>query len=262
MATKRKIPPRTDPRLLESLPQFRPGLGFDTDHVDIETGASLAFSPERHKQIRDLLEKHIQQYVQTVNWLDKPTGLERFLREAVSAIAIYIDQRKVQAAFDRKKAKRFLTDAADAVSAAQKKMQAIEGWAELSSFLERLLAKVGTGPENEMSEETLMGRERRILRGLEPKQLALLLSQLEPLLTLAAERVQFQPGDFQRDDAAQNFVDEMASAWIAGTGCLPTYSRQSSRSRRPSPFAELLIAINKKSSNPKFVHTMISASMR
>jgi hypothetical protein len=256
MTTKRRIPPRSDPRLLEPLPQFRPGVGFDTDHVDIETGASLAISPERHKQIRDLLEKHIQPYVRTVNWLDKPTELERFLREAVRAIAIYLDQRNVQTAFDRKKAKKFLTDAADAVSAAQKKLQAIAGWTELSSFLERLLAAVGTGREKnfKMSEETLLQfhkrtrkeRKRRILRGLEPKHLALLLSQLEPLLTLAAERVEFQPGDFQRDDAAQNFVDEMALVWIAGTGCLPTYSRQSTRSRRPSPFAELLIAINEK----------------
>jgi hypothetical protein len=256
MKKGRKGPPKTGADFLDALPQFQPGGGFDIDHVNTETGSVSGFSPQRREEIRKVLTEHIEPYVRTVNWLDEPTGLERFLREAESAIAIYLDQRNVQPAFDREKAKAYLGKAADAVSAAQKKLQAIAGWPELSSFLERLFATEGTGRENgfKMSEETLSQfhkktrreRKRGILRDLEPKHVALLLSRLEPLLTLAAERVEFQPGDYQRDDAAREFVDLLAFAWICGTGRLPTYSTPSPRSRRPSPFAELLTAINEK----------------
>jgi hypothetical protein len=256
MKKGRKGPPKTGAHFLDALPQFQPGGGFDIDHVNTETGSVSGFSPQRRKKIRKVLTEHIERHVRTVDWLEMPTGLERFLREAEHAIAIYLDQRNLQFAFDREKAKAYLRKAAGAVSAAQKKLQAIVAWTELSSFLERLFAAVGAGRKNgfKMSEEALSQfhkktrkeRKRGILRGLEPKHVALLLSQLEPLLTLAAERVEFQPGDYQRDNAAREFVDAMAFAWICGTGRLPTYSTPSPRSRRPSPFAELLTAINAK----------------
>jgi hypothetical protein len=259
MSKGRKARPKTNARLLERLPQFQPSVGFDVDHVDIGTGAPLSFSPKRHKQISNLLSKQVRQHVRTVNWLDKPTGLERFLREAVHAIAVYLHQCDVKGAFDRKKAKVYLSDAADAVCAAQEKLQAIAGWPELSSFLERLFAEVGKRSKESSTNSVLhqiklfqnRREEREILGGVLPKRLASVLSQLEPLLTLAAERVEFLPGDFQRDDAAQEFVDKMALAWISGTGYLPTYSRPTARLRKPSPFAKLLRAVNQKVFNPK-----------
>jgi hypothetical protein len=61
---------------------------------------------------------------------------------------------------------------------------------------------------------------------------------------LATERVKFQPGDYQRKELVQNFVDELAFAWMCGTGRVPTYSKPSKRSKNPSPFAALLTAVN------------------
>jgi hypothetical protein len=251
-----KAPPRTNKDALKKLPQFRPSPSFDIHNADVETGSFSAFPPERLKEIKNLLTEHIQLHVRVVDWSGEPTGLERFLREAVNAIAIYINHRGVEPAFDRNRAKILLTRANEAVCVAQAQLQAIAAWPELATFLERLF--VGTGKEtsstsrhmrkqvSESSSKASNQMKRKTLGILDPKSLAILLLQVEPLLTLAAERVEFQLGDFQRDDAAREFVDAMAFAWICGTARLPTYSSPSTRSRKPSPFAELIAAVNER----------------
>jgi hypothetical protein len=83
---QRRALPRTDKDALKKLPQFRPGPSFDIDHINIQTGSLSAFPPERLKEIRNVLTEHIQSHVRVVEWSGEPTGLERFLREAVKAI--------------------------------------------------------------------------------------------------------------------------------------------------------------------------------
>jgi hypothetical protein len=77
-----------------------------------------------------------------------------------------------------------------------------------------------------------------------PDQIARRLSQLEAVVSLAAERVTFGPGDAQRDQIAQDFTDQLASAWYSATETLPTCSKPTPRLKNPSPFAHLLQTIN------------------
>jgi len=81
-----------------------------------------------------------------------------------------------------------------------------------------------------------------------PDQIAWRLSQLETVVSLADERVTFGPGDAQRDQIAQDFTDQLASAWHSATGRNPTYSRSTPR---PSPFARLLETINQRLLNKR-----------
>jgi hypothetical protein len=244
-------PPKTENGVLKTLPQFRPSQSFDIDHIDRRGGSSSAFQPERVKEIKRVLTHSVQAHVRIVDRFGEPTGVERFLREAVKAIEIYEIQRKVEPFFDRKNAKVFLIEAADAVRVAQRRLQAIAAWSELSSFLEKLFAAVGESKPSKFTPSDATSSRKRLFSTLEPKLLAHLLFQVEPLLTLAAEQVQFQPGDFQRDDATRDFVDAMAYAWICCTGRLPTYSTPSTRSRKSSPFANLMTTVNEKVLSPE-----------
>jgi hypothetical protein len=254
----RRAPPKTDASLLEVLPQFGPATGLDIRYADI--------NPRRRQKIRKLLTGCIEPYVRT----DEPNALGRFLRETEHNVAIYIDQRNAQQpAFDREKAKKYLRKAANTVHAAQKDLQAIAGWPELSSFLERLSVRRARawqnaargrdepgrsegGPSNSLLHEIKLiekaKKERELLQAVQPRHLADVLFQLEPLLIIAIERVAFQSDE---DDAARNFTDAMASAWFDATGRLPTCAKKSIRSRGSSPFVELLTVINQKIFKPK-----------
>jgi hypothetical protein len=86
----------------------------------------------------------------------------------------------------------------------------------------------------------------RIYSDFAPDQIALCLSHLETVLSLAAERVTFGPGDAQRDQIAQDFTDQLASAWRRATKTLPTCSRLTPHLKNPSPFALLLKTINQE----------------
>src|SRR5262249_24297925 len=79
-----------------------------------------------------------------------------------------------------------------------------------------------------------------------PDQIAGRLSQLETVVSLADDRVSFGPGDAQRDQIAQDFTDQLASAWHSATERKPTYSRPTRRLKNPSPFARLLETINQE----------------
>src|SRR5262249_22447214 len=77
-----------------------------------------------------------------------------------------------------------------------------------------------------------------------PDQLQLRLSWFETVVSLAAERATFGPGDAQRDQIAQDFTDQLASAWHSATERMPTYSRPTPGLKNPSQFARLLETIN------------------
>src|SRR5262249_20878507 len=79
-----------------------------------------------------------------------------------------------------------------------------------------------------------------------PDQIARRLSQLETIVNLATERVALSPGEAKRDQIAQDFTDQLASAWLSATGRWPTYSRPTPRLKNPSLFARLLETINQR----------------
>jgi hypothetical protein len=83
--------------------------------------------------------------------------------------------------------------------------------------------------------------------------LAARLMKLEPILTLAAERVELQAGDIQRDEIAQELCNELAYAWICGTREIPTVSEPSRTYRTNSPFLSLLALVN-ENIDPRFRH--------
>ena len=68
------------------------------------------------------------------------------------------------------------------------------------------------------------------------------LEALEPLMTLALGKLEFQPGDFQRDAIVREFTDAMVFAWMSATGVVPTISK----SKTPLPFQRLLATINRE----------------
>jgi hypothetical protein len=72
---------------------------------------------------------------------------------------------------------------------------------------------------------------------------------LEPLLALARDRLEFQPGDYQRDQIVRNFADAMVVAWMSATGEVPTISKS-----KPLPFQQLLSTINRKILKPEIKH--------
>jgi len=249
---------KTDPKALRSLPQFHPDRSFDVESMDLDTGDYHLFPPAVETEIIKILSRCVQPYVRVVEWNGKPTGLDRFLHNALRTIATYVSQRGRGPMFDRIKAKAVLLKADKTVLAAITALTEISMWRELSHYLEQLY--LGAQPHERPKSETparhkptasavnrAIGQADQQLAtylAFSPWTVVGRLSNLEPVLTLAVERIGFQPGDFQRDDIAQEFIDEMVVAWISATGGLPTYSKASPRSRSPSPFAALLMTVN------------------
>jgi hypothetical protein len=275
-ASKRLIRPKTPEGYLARLRQFEPRpIPFDRDglmsHVALDaqraaTGEQGIDVEEQGKQrIDDVLSKFMAPYIRDA------TKLKPFLNDAKRAIAGYVGARETE--YDRRKAKKLLSDTSIALETARRKLQEIARWPELSNYLkcvfrgatgswtrpasrqhERLEPFVFTPTER--PEPSSLRQVKQALQrtaaldttysDLAPGQIALRLSQLETVVSLAAERVTFGPGDAQRDQIAQDFTDQLASAWRSATERLPTCSRPTPRLKNPSPFARLLETINQE----------------
>jgi hypothetical protein len=200
------------------------------------------------------------------------TKLQPFLNDAKRAIAGYVGARETE--YDRRKAKELLSDTSIAIETVRRKLQEIARWPELSNYLkcvfrgatgswtrpasrqhERLEPFVFTPterPEPSSAQEQVEQALQRTAAldttysDLAPDQIALRLSQIETVVSLAAERVTFGPGDARRDQIAQDFTDQLASAWHQATETLPTCSRPTKRLKNASPFACLLRVINQE----------------
>lgn len=247
---------------LARFPQFAPDESY-----------SPLYPKDREDEIKNVLTRCIRPRLQSVMFLDEQTSLDRFLRHAIHALAVYIHKSNSNRNFDRAQAACRLREAVGSVCTARERLESITGWPELTAFVESILVHAGKtnrnrGAEDEARKEfnqsspqiriddreqqlrslirelRLHDKEREEFHKFSPQTLAAQLRRLEEVLMVAAERVKFQPGDYQRKDFVQKFVDEIAFAWICGTGQLPTYSKPSHRSRNQSPFADLLIAIN------------------
>ncbi len=258
-ASKRLIRPKTPEGYLARLRQFEPRpIPFDRDglmsHVALDaqraaTGEQGIDVEEQGKQrIDDVLSKFMAPYIRDA------TKLKPFLNDAKRAIAGYVGARETE--YDRRKAKKLLSDTSIALEATKRKLEEIARWPELSNYLKFVYRKFvyrdATSPER--PEPSSLRQVKQALQrtaaldttysDFAPDQIASRLSQLETVMSLAAERVTFGPGDAQRDQIAQDFTDQLASAWRSATERLPTCSRSTPRLKNPSPFARLLVTIN------------------
>jgi hypothetical protein len=157
-----------------------------------------------------------------------------------------------------------LTETWTNLETARRKLQEIAGWPELSNYLKLRVYRDATPTEAfetqqtefsfdelELSSQVEQARQRtaaldKSYSQFAPDRIAWCLSRLETVLSLAAERVTFGPGDVQRDRIAQDFTDQLASAWHSATERLPTYSKTTQRLKHRSPFTRLLETINQE----------------
>jgi hypothetical protein len=257
MAKKR---PKTPEDCLARVPQFEPRpVPFGRHGIlPLPLGDLIGKNQEpREKQIDDVLSKFMAPYIRDA------TKLEPFLNDAKRAIAGYVGARETE--YDRRKAKTLLTETLTNLETARRKLQEIAGWPELSNYLKRVYRDApSAGAKNTMNvtptewpepssaqEQVEQARQRtaaldRSYSDFAPDQIAWRLGQLEAVVSLADERVTFGPGDAQRDQIAQDFTDQLASAWHSATERLPTCSRPTLRLKNSSPFACLLETINQR----------------
>jgi hypothetical protein len=84
-------------------------------------------------------------------------------------------------------------------------------------------------------------RYRSQFRSRSPRVILKQLEPLEPLVTLALDKLQLQAGDAQREPIVREFTDAMVIAWMSATGAVPTISKS-----KPLPFQRLLATINRE----------------
>jgi hypothetical protein len=259
-ASKRLIRPKTPEGYLARLRQFEPRpIPFADFQEQCPRGETQEVGPQntREKRIDDVLSNFMAPYIRDA------TKLQSFLNDAKRAIAGYVGVRETE--YDRRKAKKLLTETLTSLETARRKLQEIAGWPELSNYLKRVyrdaprcrrnrnrIAAPTERPEPSSAREQVeQARQRtaaldRSYSDFAPDQIAWCLSQLEAVLSLAAEQVTFGPGDAQRDRIAQDFADQLASAWHSATERVPTCSRRTLRLKNRSPFARLLETINQE----------------
>jgi hypothetical protein len=259
MKARRTIP-TTPPDVLNELPKFLPEYGFDIVRFDFDSGEHRVFEPAKEKRFIEVLAGYVGQHSKAFQSSKQADAVDKFVNKVRHAIAAYQHRRGKHPQFDRANAKTVLNEALDAVATAYNKLDCIAHWRELSHFLEQIYGRMGrqeqTQLEGSIAEATVREIERverqlAAYREFSPWVMMGKLWHLKVVLALAAERIEFHPGDFQRDDIAQEFVNELALAWNSATGRLPTCSRPSRRSQKPSPFAALLAAINRGILDPE-----------
>jgi predicted Fe-S protein YdhL (DUF1289 family) len=81
----------------------------------------------REKRIDDVLSKFMAPYIRDA------TKLEPFLNDAKRAIAGYVGARETE--YDRRKAKKLLSDTLTALEPTKRKLEEIAQWPELSNYL-------------------------------------------------------------------------------------------------------------------------------
>jgi hypothetical protein len=269
-ATKRLIRPKTPQDCLARLPQFEPHptpfadlqeydvqvqreQGIDVqDPYDVEVqrkreqGIDVQKIDDQGEQrIDDVLSKFMAPYIRDA------TKLQPFVNDAKRAIAGYVGARETE--YDRRKAKKLLTETLTSIETTRRKLQEIARWPELSNYLKLRVYRDAASTErpepSSAQEQVEQARQRtaaldRSYSDFAPDQNTSHISQLETVVSLADERVSFGPGDAQRDQIAQDFTDQLASAWHSATERVPTYSRPTPSLKNLSQFARLLETIN------------------
>ena len=250
---------RTPKSDLDRLPQFEPDHTFRLDETQHESG--FPFPESRARQIRDVLSSAMKDHVREARFQGKSTSLERFLRNAMLAIATYESRSLRRRAYDRGKASKLLKEVRVALWAFQRALERTVEWKQLDRYLTSLF--VAARKQNERQhvahtadrrpDATVKRYARALLearkladlyraefRARSPKGILNQLRHLEALLSLALEKLELQPGDVQRDEIAREFASAMMFAWMSATGVVPTISKS-----KPLPFQRLLATINR-----------------
>src|SRR5579871_4066964 len=139
MARKRRqMPsrPRTLKADLDSLPQFEPDHTFKLEKIEYES--ALPFPKNRTRQIRDVLSSAMKARVREACFQHKPTSLERFIGNAMLAIATYESRSLRRRAHDRKRAHRLLAEVRGALRAFLRLLERTVEWTQLGRYLESL----------------------------------------------------------------------------------------------------------------------------
>ena len=273
-ASKRLIRLKTTADYLARLPQFEPrpipfadlgeyDVSLEEYDVQVQREQGIDVQEQRKQRIDEVLSNFMAPYVHDA------TKLKPFLKDAKRAIAGYVGARETE--YDRRRAKKLLSSIP--LEKTKRKLEEIAQWPELSNYLKRVhrdalgfghlgpaerhLAEATLSEQPQLSSPKQVKQELRRRANLDrnysdfaPDQIAWRLSQLETVVSLADERVTFGP-DAQRDQIAQDFTDQLASAWHSATEELPTCSRPTPRLKKPSPFARLLETINQKLLNER-----------
>ena len=250
---------RTPQSDLDRLPQFEPDHTFGLDETHHESG--LPFPESRARQIRDVLSSAMKDHVREARFQGKSTSLERFLRNAMLAIATYESRSLRRRAYDRGKASKLLKEVRVALWAFQRALERTVEWKQLDRYLTSLF--VAARKQNERQhvahaadrrpDATVKRYARALLearkladlyraefRARSPRGILNQLRHLEALLSLALEKLELQPGDVQRDEIAREFASAMMLAWMSATGVVPTISKS-----KPLPFQRLMATINR-----------------
>jgi hypothetical protein len=261
MANRRAVPPRTSKERSEKLPQFEPDYSIPYHQIKFARGERRLFPVKRERRLRKVLTEFIGSHSRSADWCDKPTSADRFVENALRAIAAFEYRRSAQPSFDRKAARILLKRTGDRILDTCQDLEEISTNRELSLFLKKFYAAADR--ENaealEASERNLSAALKqsearsRFYRETSPQEVACRLMQLHALLAAAAEKVELAPGDFQRDELAQELCNELAIAWISETGKIPTVSEPSKAHRTNSPFLSLLTLVN-ENIDQKFQH--------
>ncbi len=252
--------PRSD---LDRLPQFEPDRAFNLD----ETRERVLpfFSETRARQIQHVLASAMKGHLRDADLRGEPTSLKRFLGNAMLAIARYERRSLKNAAYDRRRAIKLLKEERRSNCALQRTLE--RQWKELDRYLEQLFVadrqqkrrqhdeREDRRPDAKLTVRALLRRRKladQYRKEYRSKSLGELLNRLkfrETLITLAIEKVEFQPGDFQREEIVREFADAMVFAWMSATGAVPTISKS-----RPLPFQQLLATINREILRPEIRH--------
>jgi hypothetical protein len=177
--------------------------------------------------------------------------LKLFLKDAKRAIGAYIGTRET--GYDRRKGRKLLLETLSDLETLKRKLKKIAQWPELSNYLKFVYRDSHRTERPEPLSQKQVKKELQRIAGLDrsysdfaPDQMLLRISRFETVVNLAAGRATFGPGDAQRDQIAQEFTDQLASAWRRATKTWPTCSRPTPRLKNPSPFAFLLKTINRE----------------
>jgi hypothetical protein len=249
---------------LDRLPQFEPDRIFRLDEHD----SVLPFPESRASRIRDVLTSAMKDHVRKAQFLGEPTSLKRFLANAMLAIARYESRSLRRRLYDRRRASGLVKKAIVALGALQQTLEDTVEWKQLDRYLEMLFVaackqnerqrgeREGRRPVAGLSVRAVVQRRKQADRyraqfhARSPRKLLELVRFLEPLLFLSLQKLEFQAGDFQRNEIVRKFADEMVFAWRSATGAIPTISK----SKRPSAFQRLLATINREILKPETRH--------
>jgi len=254
--------PRSD---LDRLPQFEPDHTFNLDRT--RERVLPLFSESRAAQIRDVLSSAMKGHLREASFQGEPTSLKRFLGNSMLAIATYQSRSLRNHTYDRRRAIKLLKGERRALWAFQRTLERTVEWKELDRYLELLFVadrqqkkrqhdeREGRRPDAKLAGRALLRRRKladRYRKEFRSRSLGELLSRLkfrETVITLALEKLEFQPGDFQRNEIVREFADAMVFAWMSATGDVPTISKS-----KPLPFQRLLKTINQEIFEPELRH--------